>query len=221
MGRRLFKVLLVIGYLIIIGTIISVFVEFIQDGLDNGMHIIGMLPLSVVPLLILLVIQYVLFGQIQPFYMFENKSLSAIFGKTILLCYALFFMFWIYQIKVEYDNKKLVDRYIEIRNKTFVDYSRKDHPKFKEEEHLFLHNLIYATNDINMTIANRLSDEALDLATHIRKLQKRRASLMYDFATKTLGYKELGTDKNGVKWAKTIENRFYKWNINLVRKGKR
>lgn len=75
MGRRFFKVLIVVSFLIIVGTIIGCVINAANSN-NFGHTLVGNLfaglIISPIPLIVVLVVQYVVYGSIKPFYIFKD-----------------------------------------------------------------------------------------------------------------------------------------------------
>jgi len=77
MGRRFFKVLVIIGYLIIFASMTGGVFSIYEDGLDDALKVIGaVLLLSPLPLFLLLILQYIIFSSVSPVFIFDEKTFA-------------------------------------------------------------------------------------------------------------------------------------------------
>lgn len=190
MGKRLFKALISLAYLIIFSSVMGSVAEYFTDGKSDAIHFFPMVFLSLVPIALLSFVQYIIFGEWSLGFLFEKKTRYKWVSGTILSIFIIASLLWGYEKKLEYDRHNNEEMLLKISNDTFYDYNRREHKSFSEEEHKFLFSLVWDNKKMSTEQRETFSKEALSLAESLREKKQIRIRAMIAFAKDRLGCKD-------------------------------
>ena len=222
MGKRLFKVFIVLGYMVILFSMVGIVVEYFIDGKSDAVNFFPMVFLSLVPISLLSVVQYVVFGKLYLSFLFENKERYKWISGVIFAIFLGLSLLWGYAKKMEYDKHRDAETLLQIRNHTYYDYHRKEHKGFSDEEHNYLFSLVWDNKKMTDKQMETFSDDVLSLAVDLKKKKKVRVRALITFAKETFGCNEsnIGVTGYGDVWIRKNVNSPYKiLDYDLIRDG--